>query len=263
MKGFSHVDLAVAVAIIVLIVGFILAYSSEFFLTSISLVKIVEIKNVAVGLSESIFNGLGIPEDWQWEENVIKPSLGNYIYRVPVFLKVYNGTDNNNVMIWIYLNTNENAYNTTFVAYDGDEKIPLEIKNYVDNDGDGFLEEVNLSFQISLAANENKTIFIYYSKDNETQASYSSVTETNNTFNITLFSPERILGLTVSKLNAFSKINKRKLRENFGVDKPFKVKIVSENEEWEFGYNLTNTEVAVEKKVLLFQNSTGDIKLDD
>jgi len=259
-KGFNQIDLAFAVVIIVFMVSLSLFYVTNFFRPNISQMKSSEIRFLSRGLSATVFGDLGVPEEWQWSDNVVKPSLGSYIYMVSVYLEEYNGTDNNNVFDFVYLKTNENAYNSTIIVYDGNETLPTELKDKVDSDDDGFLEEVNVTFQVSVPAHGNKTLYIYYSRDNETSVSYSSFSEENNTLNTTVLSEEKTLGLTVSKLNALQSIPLIESRDKFGIGYPFKLKIKRTNGNWEYGYNLTGKEVSVTKRMMLFQNSTGHIE---
>jgi len=259
-KAFNQIDLAVSVIIIVLMTSLALLYITSFLKPQISEMKSSELESLANGLSDTVFGDLGVPENWQWCSNVVKPSLGSYIYRVPLYLEEYNGTDNNNVLAFAYLKTNEHAYNTTLVVYDGNETLPVELKNEVDADNDGFLEGVNVTFQVSVPANGNKTLYIYYSEDNETSTTYSTITPKNNTLNITIFSEERYIGLTVSKLNALQEIPLMDARDKFGIDYPFELKVKKTSGDWVYGYNLTGKEVSINKRVMLFQNSTGNIE---
>jgi len=259
-KGFNQIDLAFAVIIIVFMTTLSIFYVTHFFKPKISEMKSSEIKFLSRGLSDTVFGDLGVPDEWQWSDSVVKPSLGSYIYRVPVYLEEYNGTDNNNIFDFAYLKTNENAYNTTIIVYDGNETLPTKLKDEVDSDGDGFLEEVNVTFQVSVPANSNKTLYIYYSRDNETSVSYGSFSEENNTLNTTIYSEEKILGVTTSKMNALQNIPLSEARDKFGIDKPFRVRIKKAGADWIYGYNSTGKEVSVTKKMVLFQNSTGHIK---
>ena len=260
MKGYNQVDLAIAVGIIIFVIFLSIYYTSHFVQPSINRAKFSEMKYLARGLSETVFNDLGIPEEWQWSDNVVKPSLGSYIYRVPVHLKEWNGTDNNDVMAFAYLETDENAYNSSIVVYDGNQTLDTELKNMVDSDSDGFLEEVNVTFHVSVPANEEKIIYIYYSRDNETSVSYQSLSDENNTLNVTKFSPEKLLGLTTSKLNALQSIPPQEAREKFGLDYPFRLVVKKTGGNWEYGHNLTDEETGVYRRKVLFQNSTGHIK---
>ena len=258
-KGFNQIDLAIASALTIFIVFLSIYYSSHFIQQETNKAKSLELKFLARGLSETVFNDLGIPENWEKGDNVVKPSLGSYIYRVPVYLKEWNGTDNNDVLVAVYLKTNEHAYNSSIIVYDGNESLSTELKNTVDSDGDGYLEEVNVTFHVSVPAYGEKLIYIYYSKDNETFVNYQTLTEENNTLNVTVFSEERIMDLTTSKLNALKNVPLKEAREKFGVDYPFKLVVEKVGGNWEYGYNFTSGDTSLFKRKILMQNSTGHI----
>ena len=259
-KGFNQIDLVFAVVIIIFVVFLSVYYSSHFMQPSLNRARSLELKYLAKGLSETVFNDPGVPEDWQWNNDTVKPSLGSYIYSVPVYLKEWNGTDNDNVLIFVYLETEENAYNSSIIVYDGNETLDTELKDMVDSDNDGFLEEVNVTFNVSVPADQEKLLHIYYSIDNQTSASYSSLSETNNTLNVTELSVKKHLGLTTSKMSALGSVSLKDARDKFGVDLPFRLKVEKTGGNWEYGYNLTDRNTAVNIKKILLQNSTGNIE---
>lgn len=258
-KGFNQVDLVFAVVIMIFVVFLSIYYSSHFIQPSLNRAKSLELKYLASGLSKTVFNDLGVPEDWQWSSDVVKPSLGFHIYRIPVHLKEWNGTDNDGNLSFVYLETNGNAYNSSIIVYDGNETLDTELKDMVDSDNDGFLEEVNVTFSVSVPADSEKLVYIYYSRDNQTSVSYQSLSETNNTLNVTELSAERYIGLTSSKMNALDDVPLKDAREKFGVDFPFRLE-VGKIGGWEYGYNLTDRATAVNRKKILLQNATGHLE---
>lgn len=259
-KGFNQIDLVFAVIIIVFILFLSVYYSSHFIQSPLNRASSLEMKYLARGLSDTVFGDLGIPEEWQWSPYSVKPSLGSYIYRVPVHFHEWNGTDNSGVLGFVYLETEDKAYQYSIMVYDGNETLETELKDMVDGDSDGFLEEVNVTFNVTVPAYGEKLIYVYYSRDNETAASYSSLAEAANTFNVTLLSVEIQNGMTESKMNALSEIQLQEAREKFGFDYPFRLKVEKIGGNWEYGYELADRETSVNVKKIIFQNSTGHIE---
>ena len=260
MKGFNQVDIALATGIIVFITFLSIYYSSHFIQPFISKSRSFELEYSSQGLFDTVFKDTGVPEEWQWSDGAVKPGLGEYIYRVPVYLKEWNSTDNDNVLLSVYLNTEENAYNSSVIVYDGNETLDTELKDVVDSDNDGFLEDVNVTFNVSVPADGEKLIYIYYSRDNETSVSYKSLSGAQNTLNVTVFSPEKCIGITASKMNAIQGIPLKEAREKFGLDYPFKLVVEKTGGNWEYGYNLTGNEISICRRTVLMQNSTGHVK---
>jgi|GEM_PF-1848111 len=259
-KGFNQVDLVFAVVTIIFVVFLSIYYSSHFIQPSMNRARSLELKYLAKGLSDTVFNDMGVPEEWHWSSDFVKPSLGSYIYRVPVHLKEWNGTDNAGVLVFVYLETEEKAYNSSIIVYDGNQTLDTELKDKVDGDNDGFLEEVNVTFNVSVPAYGEKLIYIYYSRDNETSATYHSLSEENNTINITEISEERCVGLTTSKLNALGNVPLKEAREKFATEFPFRLKVEKSGENWEYGYELNEGNMALNTKKMIMQNSTGHIE---
>ncbi len=259
-KGFNQIDLVFAVVITMFVVFLSVLYSSHFLQPVLNTGMSLEIKHLAKGLSDTVFNDQGIPEEWQWSGNSVKPSLGSCIYRVDLHLEEWNGTDNSGVTGFAYIETGENAYNGSIVVYDGNQTLEAELKDVTDSDGDGFLDEVNVTFNVSVPSYGEKIIHIFYSRDNETNFGYGSLPETNNTLNVTQISPQRYTGLTTSKMNALADMELKEAREKFGVDCPFRLAVEKTGGAWHYGYELTDRNTGVNRKKVLLQNSTGHVE---
>lgn len=259
-KGFNQIDLVFAVIITVSLLFLSVFYSSHFIQPSLNRARSLEMKYLTRGLGDTVFGDAGIPEEWQWSPDSVKPSLGTRIYRIPVHLHEWNSTENAGVMAHVYLQTEKKAYEYSIVVYDGIDMLETELKDKVDLDSDGFLEEVNVTFNVTVPADGEKLIYIYYSRDNQTVASYQTLSENENTLNLTVMSAEFFTGLAESKLNALALMPFQEAREKFGFDYPFRLKVEKAGADWEYGYNLTERETSVNIKRILLQNSTGQIE---
>lgn len=244
---------------IIFVVFLSIYYSSHHLSPSINKASSIEIKQAAAGLSETVFNDIGIPSDWQWRSNFVKPSLGSYIYRVDVHLSEWNGTSDN-YFVSVFVDTDENAYNSSIIVYDGNQTVDTELKDIEDVDSDGFLEGVNITFEVFVPSNEEKIINIFYSRDNMTSVSYQSLIESENTLNVTSFLPEKRIGLTESKLSRISNISLSDSREKFGLEFPFLLRVRGNGIDWSYGYNNTGGGTSLNERKLIYQNSTGHIK---
>lgn len=258
-KGFNQIDLVFAVMITIFLVFLSFFYTSHYIQPSLSTAESLKIEYLAGGLSETIFGDTGIPENWQWGQDFVKPGLGSCIYRVPVHLGEWNGTDNLDAFVFVYLDTEGRAYNSSVVVYDGNVKLDTELKD-MSQDSFGFMDYVNVTFLVNVSSDSEKLVYIYYTGDNCTSAAYSTLSDDNNTLNVTVFSSEEYTGLTSSKMSALDAVDISEAREKFGFDYPFRLRLEKSTGDWEYGYNMTSLSTGVHRRKLLFQNSTGHIE---
>ena len=261
-KGFNQIDLVFSIAIIIFVVFLSIYYSSHFVSVPIEDFKSDELKHISIGLGDSVFKHSGVPDDWEWSSSVVKPGLLHYIYRTPVHLKEWNGTENNGVFVWTVINPDGKAYNSSIIVYDGNNTLDTELKDIVQNDS-GFVEEVNVTFNVSVPADGEKLVYIYYSGDNITSVNYASLSGGNNTLNVTAISPEKKRGTSLSKMLALGNMTVSNVRDKIGIKLPFILSFQTHSRTWEYGYNRTGNNLAIDRRKLIYQNSTGHIEVGD
>lgn len=264
-KGINQVDFAIAISVVIVIFSLAIWQTSNYFTASFSPLKSEVLRSSSKGLEESFFAQKGIPVNWHWKNRTIRPSLETYIYRVPIYLEEYNDTSYSNLNVKVEINPSERynfstAYNSSIKAYLEREPLPTDITNQVDSEGDGFLEKFDVIFRVDeIQANGEKTVSLYYSQDNTTQASYSSLTEDSHTLNITVFSEEKLSGLTNYKLEALKNLSYPEVREKFNAERQFNLSLGCIN--WSYGRRVPGrASVQISSKPVLYQNKTAFIK---
>lgn len=208
-----------------------------------------------------IFETKGNLEEWS-EERWIRPGLSSPIYRREVFLEEWNGTNNTNVNVNISINLSEKAYSTSVIAYEGNKSLETDLENKVDIDNDGLLESSEVIFKVNVSSSSSKTIFIYYTKDENVETSYATLTPSNHTLNTTVFSSEKEKGVSISKLNRFKTLSYTEVKRKLGLDKNFRLELKNASVMWSFGKSLPDGEnLATYQNKLLYQSGNGRINV--
>ncbi|MFB6088512.1 MAG: hypothetical protein ABEK36_01910 [Candidatus Aenigmatarchaeota archaeon] len=235
-KGFNQIDFAVGVSLIILMMSITVSYLTTTIVTPISTYSSSELRNKAENLNDVIFKTEGIPSKWQWKNTSVRPSLGTPFFKRTVHLSEYNGTDNSNRNVKIYVELDENAYHGSLVVYEGNKTLETNLTSMVDSDNDGFLEETYVIFNINVSANSEKTVDLYYSQENDTSFEYSNLEEDDNTLNKTVFSERRIMGISRQKLNSMYGMVYSTVKDKFDMERNFHLKIENDTSTlWEFG----------------------------
>lgn len=242
--------------------GFVIIYTNSIIAPQINELQSAELHATAEGLADSVFGDRGIPANWPYADEAVKPSLMEYVYRAPVWIVEYNNSAWNNVVISVNITVDEHAFNKSVKVYDGNKSLETNLTHSRDSDGDGLVDWMNVSFRVNVSASEKKLVYVYYSEDNTTAASYTLLLPTvNTTFNITTLGEERINGLTSLKLTSIHGKNTTYLRPRYGINRDFRVEVENvTGSNYVAGDSLpTTTSVAVHERRMLYQNRTGFI----
>ncbi|MFB6075692.1 MAG: hypothetical protein ABEK17_00970 [Candidatus Aenigmatarchaeota archaeon] len=267
-KGFNQIDFAVGVSIIILMMSITVSYLTTTIVTPISTYSTSELRTKAENLNYVAFKTEGIPNDWHWLNRSIRPSLGSYIFKRRIYLEEYNGSDNLNKNIEINFDLDEKAYLNSLIVYEGNKSLPTHITNPVDLDNDGFLEEVDLIFQVNVSANSRKTLDLYYSKENDTNSHYSSLVPESHTLNITLFSERKVGSISGQKMEQLGKMNYMTAKDRFAIKRNFYLMVENKTSTiWEFGRRENNgysglpnrTDVILFSDNSIYQDDNGEI----
>lgn len=273
-KGISQVDLAVAASILIVLFVFTVSHVSSYYSAPMQILETSKLRTYALNLGKTAFGNKGVPSDWHWKDGTTRPCLETVIWRVPVYLEEWNGTNysdpNPPLVVEVPIDpgtTNgvANAWNRSIKAYEDGNPLTTWV-DAREPDNSGFLKQFNVTFEVSLGGHENKTVFIYYSQDNLTSASYTSLTPTkknkNVTVNITRLSERKLDGLTTYKPRALKDIPYQETKEKYGLERNFNLSVNSSPYSFSYGIKIPK-EVSVEhySNKVLFQNGTGFIKL--
>lgn len=262
-KGFNQIDLAVAVGLMLGLMSFVVIYTNSLIVPQISEAQSAELRSTAKILADIAFADRGIPPDWPYKEPV-RPSLMEYVYVTPVHVVEYNNTNWNNVVVSVNLTVDEHAYNRSIRVYEGNVSLDTNLMDSGDNDGDGLLEWMNVSFRFNIGGREKKLFHVYYSQDNTTQATYVLLTQTaNTTFNVTVLGEGRINGLTPLKLGRINGLNATYLRPRYGVRRSFRIEVTNvTGPTYAAGDILPLASgIAVNERRVISQNATGHINI--
>lgn len=262
-KGNNQVDLAVAASILIIIFAFTASHISNYYSTPLQVTKSSELRARSMELEKLIFENRGTPPNWHWKDNTTRPGLGTTIWRVPVYLEETNGTSGT----WeISASINPgfthglpNAWEGSIIAYRNGSALPTDVQA----GGSGFLSSFEVTFQTHMDANEEDTVFIYYSQDNMTNADRASLTGSrSHTLDVTVL-PERDLeGVTGYRLESLGNLSFQEAKEKLGTKRNFNISLTRGN--YEFSYGVPVPERASTysySQNTVFQNKTGHIKI--
>lgn len=265
-KGISQVDFAIAVSVLIVIFVFTVSHVSSYYSNAMQIIDTSKLRTAAFNLEKTAFEQKGVPPTWHWKGRTTRPSTGTTIYKMPVHLEEYNGTEDT----WTVRIRNidpgtsygvSSAWNGSIKAYSEGEGVKVD----VDTTEEGFLDQFDLLLKnIHMEPYEEKTVYIYYSQDNTTNSSYSDLTEdTDATVNITLLSERSLQGLTPYKLESLKGKYLQEIKEKYDVERNFNLTVYDSQGEILYTYGVTIPEgISVESysNKLYYQNGTGHVK---
>lgn len=263
-KGYTQIDLAVALAMILLVMTFTVIYVNSIISPQITSTESAELRSAARSLEDTVFNERGIPADWPDAEESIRPSLGENIYRTPIHLKESNDTAWTGAEISANISFDEHAWNESIKVYERNATLPTDVTESGDADDDGWLDWANVTFRIDIDALERKTVHVYYSEDNTTDATYTALSQTENTtINITVLDEQRLRGVTPKKLVAVHGKNATYLGPRYGTKKRFRIEVENvTGSTYAAGNSLPDElSVTVRERRLVSQNGSAHINV--
>ncbi|MFB6215591.1 MAG: hypothetical protein ABEJ72_01260, partial [Candidatus Aenigmatarchaeota archaeon] len=247
------------VSLIILIMSITISYITSSIVTPISTYSTSELRVRAENLNNVVFKTKGIPKNWHWLNRSVRPSLGMTLFRRKIHLDEYNNTNNTDKNVKVHLDLNDNAYRNSLIVYEGNRSLETNVKNVTDGDSDNFLEEADIIFKVNVSANSEKTVNLYYSRDNSTEHSYESLSAENTTLNKTVFSERKIDSISRQKLNSLRNMSYEEVRDGFAMERNFYLRVENETSKiWEFGRKKNQTDyvdLPEGEDVVLFTNN--------
>lgn len=174
MKGFNHIDFAVAVFLIIMVVGISVSYVTNYLSGTLSPKKIEELKLSVKNLEKAIFESSGIPENWEeYNFTPVRIGLKENIHKSIILINETYEINRTNEIIDVHILFDINCLNKThkkgiFVYDNFLNKSPTQIYNetYCYSE---FLKEANVLFLVNQTSGEESEYNILYSDKNLTE----------------------------------------------------------------------------------------------
>lgn len=266
-KGLNQVDLAVAVALMVVLFAFTLEQVSGYYSGPLQTVDRVEMRSQARSLWQTAFWQEGVPSDWNYQANLTRPSMGDRIWKVPIHLREYNGTGGN-YRIRVPVEVGEShgrpkAWNTSVTAYYRNKTLPTDIY-YDQNDAeDGFLRRFDLLFEVNIGDREEKTVEVYFSQDRTVDADYADLTESENlTVNVTATSERSLRAVSRHKASLMEEMSIENISNYYGVKHGFRMYLSSNQTTFIMGRSAPrDTDSETYSRSVLYQSKNGKLEV--
>jgi hypothetical protein len=228
----SYVDMAIAISVFILFLGIILGYAITYFTSLPEAQRIAELRDKAIKFFDSVFRTKGTPENWE-KINVTPSELGLALdlYRIPVLIEEANSTARSNEPVTVFITFDEScvkkAWNNTVRIYDENfNEVPLKLSNETFCGTSQFLNQSNVTWKVSLAANQTKKFYIYFSPDeNVSSPSYGDIPLDGANITKKIFPEEKITAISSTKWNVLKNMSYEELRKTIGEDYRFRIEI--------------------------------------
>jgi hypothetical protein len=151
----------------------------------------------------------GFPENWD-ESSIKQLGLLDYMHRTPVEVTETSGEGRYtlfNITLTFDHDCSLIALNNTVRVYEYEEEVPFTLYNQTYCYGN-YLKDSTIVINSSFLAWQSKIFYVYYSNDsNIIPANYSLPFSTDTGFNVTVYPRERMLWLSVDKLQKLRQLN--------------------------------------------------------
>ncbi|MFP4634152.1 MAG: hypothetical protein ACLFM9_04275 [Candidatus Aenigmatarchaeota archaeon] len=260
-KGINQVDFAVAASVLIILFVLTVTYVSDYYSAPMQTVESAELRSKTLKLWDTAFSHKGVPPTWHWKGNTTRPSMGGKLWRVPIYLKEYNGTGDT-YTLRVPVEAGEtygvpNAYSDSVIAYDDGKALPTDVT------GNGFLQEFEVLFEVEIGDYEEKVVDVYYSQNNKTvEVDHADLTESDNTtVNITVFSERQKKAVSGYKVNLTQEKSAEDLEEKYDLDGGFNTSLQTSDVDFSWGSSIPkDIDLEYYSKKTFYQNGTGHVE---
>jgi len=227
----SQIDFAFGVSLFIIFTALLLSYLIAYITNITGSITSSTMRASAYDIYRAMFSGKGMPSNWEnYPYTPVRVGFVMDLYRTPIVITEKNGTARNNITVNISvtydLNCESRTWNNTVRLYDGNNSMITSSLFNQSFCSDQYLNTADLVFNISLAANQNKTFFAYFSSDKEVQPPNYTI-EFQNTPNYTAlaYPEEKLSSLSITKLGAVRNKTYEDVMQTLGGEYEFNIEI--------------------------------------
>ncbi|MFZ3077798.1 MAG: LamG domain-containing protein [Candidatus Aenigmatarchaeota archaeon] len=171
-KGASHIDFAMALSVMVVVIAFSMFYITNYFSRVSPNDKNSELRSSAAGMEKILFESSGIPQNW--ENNIYAPvraGLKTDLKRIAIAAAEKGGANHSFEEADLHVVFDANCFNTTYNnsirIYDRFmNETPFRIYNSSECAANsGFLREANIDFLFNITGNTSQVFWLYYTNN--------------------------------------------------------------------------------------------------
>lgn len=263
-KGLNQVDFAVAAAIMVILFAFTIRQVSGYYSVPIQASDNIQMRSQARNLWEAAFAQEGVPPDWNQETNFTRPSMGDRLWKVPVYLKEYNGTGGN-YAIRVPVEVGEayrrpKAWNGSVIAYHNGEALPTDLDYNESQEESGFLNSFDVTFEININGLDERKVDVYYSQDSTVDVNHSNLDADNATVNITVVSEKGEKSISRHKATLMENMHVENISNAYGISHGFRMQFASTDGTVIIGKSVPDdVDVETYTESTLYQSKNGTV----
>jgi hypothetical protein len=230
----SKIDFAVATGLFFTVIAVVLLYLVNYMSSYTGIATTSELRTVAYDIYNSLFTGEGVPSNWEDADfTPLKVGLATMLYRLPVRITDTGGAARSNATINITISfdpacTNR-TWNDTVRVYDSDNReqtFGMYNTSFCPSAG-RYVNRSEIVLNVTLAANGQKTLYVYFSPDKAVLPPNYTMPFINSTNYTVIAYPEDELDvLSVEKLAKLRSLPYAEVVHTLGTDYEFSVEVV-------------------------------------
>jgi len=179
----NYFDFTIAATTFLIFFVLAVMFSINYFSNLSSLTRTTEFRSAAEDFYKLFFENKGVPYDWNKNYSIIpvKIGLAEDLYFTRLLVRENAGLNRTNEPVKVHIIFDENclnkSWNNTVLMYDENWKeLNIEISNTTNCTNIRYLNQVDVSWEINISANQMIKYWIYYSPDETATAKiYSSL----------------------------------------------------------------------------------------
>jgi hypothetical protein len=177
----NYIDFTIASSIFLISFAVAIMFSTNYFSNLSTMTKTTEFRSVSENFFKNFFESKGVPENWDDYSNTpVKIGLAEDLYLTSILIRETNGSSRTNEPVTAQIVFDENcqnkSWNNSLRMYDENwNQINLETSTI--NCTSQYLNQTNITWIVSISANQNKKYYLYYSpNDRITNLNYAALT---------------------------------------------------------------------------------------
>lgn len=228
----TQIDFALGVGLFIVFLALLISYLIVYITNITGSLTSSNLRTAAYDIYRAMFSGRGLPLNWEnYPYTPVRVGLVTDLYSMPIVVTETNGTARTNATINFTVaydsSCESRAWNNTVRLYDDSgNKIAATLYNQ-SFCSDQYLNTSDMAFNLTLNANQNKTLFIYFSPDAGVQPPNYTITFPINASNYTVvvYPEEKLSALSLTKLAALRNKTYDDVKQTLGAQYEFNLEV--------------------------------------
>ncbi len=241
----TQTDFAIAFGILIVIVFFVMSYTTNNFTNELDILKTSELRQASYGLGKQLLGTTGYPPNWYKTTPIILGLEGTVNKIQTIYEEVGDYEHKEKVKVSIF-----------YTEIEGDPHVYDLFMNEVPSEIEYVGNKVMITFELEFIPLEKKRINIFYFGDSTNIEYSSNPTETNITGRILSEQPMSVI--QQEKCYSLGNIGYENIRDLVGFEHQFRIDLT----DCSYGLNAPDADVVVTTFPVLIERSDGLISAE-